>query len=124
MRLFLRAKIHNAIVTETDLHYVGSITIDQALMEKADILEHEKVLIVNNTNGNRIETYVITGPRDSGVMCINGGAAHLMRKGDEIIIMAFEAAEKPGDPKIVLVDKNNRFAGYYTGPASLPKVHR
>jgi len=114
MRLFLRAKIHNAFVTEANLRYVGSITIDEELMEKADILEHEKVLVVNNTNGNRIETYAIKGRRGSGVICANGAAAHMVRQGDEVIIMAFEAADKAPAPRIVLVDKQNRFIGYFT----------
>ena len=112
-RLFLRAKIHNATVTEANPHYIGSITIDGSLMKKADILEYEKVLVVDNTNGERIETYVIEGPKHSGVICMNGGASHRVKRGHEVIIMAFEAAAKPGKPKIVLVDKKNRFLSYY-----------
>jgi len=112
MRFFLRSKIHKATVTEANLHYVGSITIDEALMKKADFLEYEKVLVVDNTNGNRIETYVIKGKRNSGVICTNGAAAHLIKKGDEVIIMAFEASVTPKKPKNVLVDKNNRFVRF------------
>lgn len=113
MRIFLRAKIHNATVTEARLDYVGSVTIDHDLLKKADMVEYEKVLIVDNDNGNRVETYVIQGPAGSGVICINGAASHLIRKGDQVIIMAFEGGRKPGKPKIVLVDKRNRFLRYY-----------
>src|SRR5262245_5101333 len=115
MRIFLRAKIHNATVTEANLHYIGSITIDETLMRKADIRAYEKVLVVNNTNGNRIETYVIRGEEGSGVICMNGGAAHLFSPGDEIIIMAFESLNAPPrrQPRIVLVDDKNRFVRYH-----------
>lgn len=112
MRMFLRSKIHKATVTEANVDYVGSITIDEALLKKADLKEYEKVLVVDNTNGNRLETYVIRGEKNSGAICSNGAAAHLIRKGDEVIIMAFELANKPGKPKNVLVDKNNRFVRY------------
>jgi aspartate 1-decarboxylase len=113
MRTFLRSKIHNAIVTEANLKYVGSITIDEALMMKADIREYEKVLVVDNTNGNRVETYVIKGEKGSGVICANGAASHRIHKGDEVIIMTFEETDRPKKPRIVLVDKKNRFAGYF-----------
>ena len=113
MRMYLRSKIHKATVTEADIEYVGSITIDEALMKKADLDEYEKVLVVDNTNGNRVETYVIKGPRNSGEICINGAAAHLIKKGDEVIIMAFETSQrKPRKPKNVLVDRQNRFVKY------------
>jgi aspartate 1-decarboxylase len=112
MRFFLRSKIHKATVTEANLHYVGSITIDEALMKKADFLEYERVLVVDNTNGNRIETYVIKGKRNSGVICTNGAAAHLIKKGDEVIIMAFETSATPKKPRNVLVDRNNRFVRF------------
>ena len=112
MRFFLRSKIHKATVTEANLDYVGSITIDEALMKKADFLEYEKVLVVDNTNGNRIETYVIKGKRNSGVICTNGAAAHLIKKGDEVIIMAFETSTTPKKPRNVLVDKTNRFVRF------------
>jgi aspartate 1-decarboxylase len=112
MRTFLKSKIHNAIVTRANLKYVGSITIDEALMEKADIAEYEKVLVVDNTNGNRLETYVIKGRRNSGNICMNGGAAHLIKKGDEIIIMTFETVRVPRKPRIIIVDKKNRFVKY------------
>lgn len=85
----LKSKIHRASVTESDLNYIGSVTIDAALMDAANILENEKVLVVNNNNGARFETYVIRGERGSGVICINGSAARLVQKGDIVIIMSF-----------------------------------
>jgi aspartate 1-decarboxylase len=112
MRFFLRSKIHKAIVTEADLDYIGSITIDEALIEKAGLLPGEKVLVVSNTSGARLETYVIEGERGSGVICMNGAASHLIKKGEEIIIMGFELSEKPIEPKNILVDENNRFVRY------------
>lgn len=109
MRWFLRSKIHKAIVTQADLNYVGSITIDISLLEKVGLLECEKVLVVDNTNGARLETYVISGDRDSGVICMNGATSHLIKKGDEIIILGFELADKPCNPTSILVDKDNKF---------------
>ncbi|HLA69194.1 MAG TPA: aspartate 1-decarboxylase [Bacteroidota bacterium] len=110
MRVYLRSKIHKATVTEADLHYVGSISIDEDLMDHAGLEEYEKVLVVDNSNGARIETYVIKGPRDSGMIGINGAAAHMIHKGDEVIIMAFQLTDKrPAKPVNVLVDKKNRF---------------
>jgi aspartate 1-decarboxylase len=120
MRIFLRSKIHNAVVTEARRDYVGSITIDRALMAKADLAENEKVLVVDVTNGHRLETYVIAGPAGSGVICANGAAAHRIERGDEVIIMSFEVTAKPRRPRVILVDKNNRFAGFLKekpGPA-------
>ncbi len=113
MRIFLRAKIHNVTVTEAMLNYVGSITIDEDLMDKAGLSEYEKVLVVDNTNGNRVETYVIKGARGSGVICANGAAAHRIHKGDQVIVMAFEVTDKPKKPVIVLTDENNRFREFY-----------
>lgn len=112
MRTFLRSKIHKATITEANLDYVGSITIDEALMKKADLKEYEKVLVVDNSNGNRLETYVIKGEKNSGAICSNGAAAHLIKKGDEVIIMAFEQTNKPRKPRNVLVDRYNRFVRY------------
>jgi aspartate 1-decarboxylase len=112
MRIFLKSKIHNATVTSANLKYIGSITIDPALMEKADISEFEKVLVVDNNNGNRLETYVIKGKKDSGKICMNGAAAHLIKKGDEIIIMTFQMSKKTIKPKIIIVDKKNKFIRY------------
>jgi aspartate 1-decarboxylase len=112
MRWILRSKIHKAIVTEADLDYVGSITIDEDLIDKVGFRSGEKVLVVDNTNGARLETYVIVGERGSGVICMNGAAAHLIKTGDEIIIMGFELTDKPIKPKNILVDKNNKFVKF------------
>ena len=109
MRQFLRAKIHKATVTEADVSYVGSVTIDQELLERAGIAEYERVLIVDNTNGARVETYALPGEPGSGQVCINGGAAHLVHVGDEIIVMAFELADEPVRPRKILVDERNRY---------------
>lgn len=112
MRWILRSKIHKATVTETDLNYIGSITIDEDLIEKAGFWPGEKVLVVSNTSGARLETYVIVGKRNSGIICMNGAAAHLIKVGEEIIIMGFELTDKPIKPKNILVDKNNKFVRY------------
>ena len=85
----LKCKIHRATVTEADLHYVGSITIDENLMDAAGLLEYESVHVLDITNGNRLETYVIKGERDSGCICINGAATHLINKNDLVIIVAY-----------------------------------
>ncbi len=112
MRRVLNAKIHRATVTDANLHYVGSITIDRDLMDAADLLEFEQVAVVDVTNGARLETYVIEGPRGSGVVCMNGAAAHLISKGDLVIIIAYVDLERSelGDhrPTIVHVDAQNR----------------
>ena len=112
MRFTLRSKIHNAIVTDADLKYIGSITIDENLVEKAGFWTGEKVLVVSNTSGARLETYIIIGERGSGVICMNGAAAHLIKKGDEIIVMGFELSDKPLKPINILVNKNNKFIRY------------
>ncbi len=113
MRTYLRSKIHKATVTEARVDYEGSITIDESLMRKVDLREYEKVLVVDNTNGHRVDTYVIKGPKNSGTICMNGAAAHLIRKGDEIIIMAFDTtSSSPKKPKNILVDGENKFVRY------------
>ncbi len=109
MRWMLRLKIHKATVTEADLRYVGSITIDQELIERIGLLPGEKVMVVSNTSGARLETYVIAGERGSGVICINGAAAHLIKKGEEVIIMGFELTDSPIAAKAILVDRENKF---------------
>lgn len=109
MREILSSKIHKATVTDANLAYTGSITIDQALLELVDLLEGQKVLVVDNTNGARLETYVIVGEENSGIICMNGAAAHLIKKGDEITIMGFELSDKPIKAKKILVDKDNKF---------------
>lgn len=112
MRVVLRSKIHKATVTEADLDYVGSITIDPELIEKADLWVGEKVLVVSNTTGARLETYVIEGRRGSGDVIMNGAAVHLIKAGEEIIIMAFAVTDEAVKPTIVLVDEKNRFVRY------------
>lgn len=112
MRWILRSKIHKAIVNEANLNYIGSITIDEDLMEKAGFWPGEKVLVASNTSGARLETYVIIGKRGSGIVCMNGAAAHLIKVGEEIIVMGFELTDKPLQPKNVLVDKDNKFVRY------------
>lgn len=112
MRWFLHAKIHKATVTQADINYIGSITIDRDLCDRIDLLEGERVLVTSNTGGGRLETYVIYGEPGSGVICMNGAAAHIIKKGEEIIIMAFELAEKTIEQKIILVDKENKFVRY------------
>jgi aspartate 1-decarboxylase len=106
-----KSKIHRATVTEADLNYVGSITIDQALMQAAGILPGEKVQVVDINNGNRFETYTLEGPADSGVICINGAAARLVQPGDKVIIITYcwlDAAEaKAYKPTVVFVDDQN-----------------
>ena len=108
----MRSKIHRATVTEACVDYVGSITIDEDLMNAVGILPGQCVLVADMTDGARFETYVMTGPRGSGVICINGAAARLVSIGDEVIIMSFayiEASEAAGlTPDVVLVDKSNR----------------
>ncbi|WP_202709213.1 aspartate 1-decarboxylase [Sporosalibacterium faouarense] len=107
-----KGKIHRATVTEADLNYVGSITIDKALMDAAGILPGEKVQIVNNYNGARLETYTIEGPENSGEICLNGAAARLVQPGDNIIIIAYcwvnEEEARSLKPRIVFVDEDNK----------------
>lgn len=112
MQIFmLKSKIHRAIVTSAELNYVGSITIDKALMQAADINEYEKVQVVNIDNGNRFETYVIEGKTGSGIIGLNGAAARLAVNGDRVIIMTYCLMEdieaKKYVPKIVMVNKKN-----------------
>jgi aspartate 1-decarboxylase len=111
MRQFLHAKIHKAVITQADLSYVGSITIDSDLLDRVGIQEYERVLVVSNTNGARLETYALRGAAGSGVICMNGAASHLVQKGHEVIIMAFEHVETPRPPKQILVDAQNRYVG-------------
>jgi aspartate 1-decarboxylase len=112
MRIMMKSKIHRATVTQADLDYVGSVTLDIALMEAADLLEGEQVAIVDITNGARIETYVIPGERGSGVIGINGAAAHLVHPGDLVIIMSYavlsDAEARALQPRVVHVDGKNR----------------
>ena len=111
-RTMMKSKIHRATVTDADLNYVGSITIDRELMDAADLLEFEQVHVVDINNGARFETYVIEGERGSGEMCLNGAAARLVQPGDRIIVISyasFSPSELQGfEPKVVLVDDSNR----------------
>jgi aspartate 1-decarboxylase len=115
LRSMLKSKIHRARVTEADLHYVGSVTIDRDLLHAVDILPNEKVLVVNLNNGARFETYAFEGAPGSGVVCMNGGCARHVQVGDTVIIFAFawmddrEAATF--QPKVVFVDENNKVSG-------------
>lgn len=111
-RTMMKSKIHRAIVTEANLKYVGSITIDEDLIEAADILPNEKVQIVNNNNGARLETYVIPGERGSGTICLNGAAARLVQVGDEVIIISYgiftDEASRDYMPKVIFVNSENK----------------
>jgi aspartate 1-decarboxylase len=109
MREVLSAKIHKVTVTEANLDYVGSITIDEDLIEKAGFWEGQKVMVVSNTSGSRLETYIIKGKKGSGIICMNGASAHLIKQGEEIIIMGFEITDKSLKSKNILVDRNNKF---------------
>lgn len=111
LRTIMKSKLHRATVTDAKLNYVGSITIDEDLMEAADIYINEKVQIVNNNNGERLETYVIPGPRGSGVICLNGAAARLVQPGDKIIIITYammdSAEAKSFKPTVVFLGADN-----------------
>lgn len=111
-RFMMKSKIHRATVTDANLNYMGSITIDKRLMDLADILPGEKVQIVNNNNGARFETYVIEGEEDSGIVCLNGAAARLCLPSDIIIIISYALMDdeeaKIYKPKVVFVDEKNR----------------
>ena len=112
-RTMLKSKIHRATVTDCDLHYVGSITVDPDLLEAADILEYEQVAVVDVDNGARLETYVIEGERGSGAICLNGAAAHLIHPGDRVIIISYAEVDDaelvtPWQPRVVHVDTANR----------------
>jgi len=126
-RTMLKSKLHRATVTQADLHYVGSITIDADLMDAADLLAGEQVAVVDVTNGARLETYVIQGERGSGVIGINGAAAHLVHPGDLVIIISYaalpDAEAKAYEPTVVFVDAQNRMVHRGTDlayPGALP----
>lgn len=121
LRTLMTSKIHRATVTQADLHYVGSVTIDPALTEAAGLVENEQVTIVDITNGHRLVTYVIEGERDSGVIGINGAAAHLVTPGDLVIIIAYgqldETEVSSHRPRVVHVDERNRIVALGTDGA-------
>ena len=109
--MVLRAKIHRATVTQANLNYIGSISIDEGVMEAAGIVEWEKIAVLDITNGSRLETYAIKAPRGSGEICINGAAAHLINPGDLVILLTYQGMEE-GEienhrPRIVHVDEQN-----------------
>src|SRR6195952_3641407 len=121
LRTMMKSKIHRATVTQADLHYVGSVTVDEDLLDAADLLAGELVHIVDVTNGARIETYTIAGERGSGVLGINGAAARLVHPGDVVILIAYgqlETAEaRDLRPSVVFVDADNRILGTGSDPA-------
>ena len=112
IRWVLRSKIHRATVTQADLDYVGSISIDEELMEQSGIVEWEKIAVLDVTNGSRLETYAIKAPRGSGEICINGAAAHLVNPGDLVILLTYQGVEEGEienhQPRIVHVDEQNK----------------
>ena len=123
MRVVLKSKIHRAWVTDANPDYVGSILIDEDLMDKVDIWNFEKVLICDVTNGNRFETYAIAGERGSGVCSVQGAAAHLVAKLDCLIIMSFDVTNEPVDQQMILVDQDNRFVEFLEGAKHVQQVH-
>lgn len=122
MRTMLKSKIHRATVTQADLHYVGSVTVDEDLLDAADLLPGEQVAIVDVTNGARLETYVIPGERGSGVIGINGAAAHLVHPGDLVILISYglmdQAEAKSHLPAVVHVDGANRVVELGADPSA------
>ena len=125
LREMCKAKIHQATVTEADLNYTGSITIDTALLDELDILHYERVQVLNINNGARMETYVIEGEPDSGIICLNGAAARWAVPGDKVIIIAYclidDAEARSWKPKIVLLDEKNKITKIISEPNSLPQ---
>jgi aspartate 1-decarboxylase len=123
-RTMLKSKIHRATVTQANLHYVGSLTVDEDLMDAADLLPGEQVAIVDVTNGSRLETYVIAGERGSGAIGINGAAAHLVDVGDLVIIISYaamdDAQSRSYRPRVVFVDADNKPLEVGTDPAAAP----
>jgi aspartate 1-decarboxylase len=124
IRTMMTSKIHRATVTQADLHYVGSVTVDLDLLEAADLLPGELVHIVDVDNGARLQTYTIAGERGSGVIGINGAAAHLVHPGDLVILIAYgqmdDAEAREFTPHVVFVDRDNRVVGTGSDPAEVP----
>lgn len=127
MRTMLKSKIHRATVTEANIQYEGSITIDKTLMEAADILPYEQVHVLDIDNGARLETYVIEGERDSGVICINGAAARLVSAGDKVIIISYQTVSEADAadlvPRLVYVDSRNAILEKHREVSSAFKAH-
>ncbi|HEY8393353.1 MAG TPA: aspartate 1-decarboxylase [Thermaerobacter sp.] len=126
LRTFMRAKLHRATVTQADLHYVGSLTVDSQLLAAADLLPGELVQVINVDTGARFETYVIPGPAGSGVIGANGGAARLVHPGDKIIVIAYAQLSPEDIPgfrgRVVILDEGNRIVEVREQPAELPPV--
>ena len=124
-RKMLKSKIHRATVTQADLHYVGSCTIDADLMESADLLEGEQIDVVDIDNGNRLTTYCITGERGSGIISINGAAARLISPGDLVILIGYgmmtDEEARTYQPKVIFVDGDNRIQELGDDPAEVPE---
>ncbi|MCL4714815.1 MAG: aspartate 1-decarboxylase [Hyphomonadaceae bacterium] len=115
MRWVLRSKLHNGCVTDANLSYVGSIEIDEDLVDAVGMWVGERVLVVSNTSGARLETYIIAGARGSGVISINGAAAHLIKAGEQVIVMGFELSKEPIRPSVVLLNDENRIVEWLDG---------
>lgn len=117
-RIMMKSKLHRATITQADLHYVGSLTLDRDLMDAADLLPNEKVQVVDIDNGARLETYVIPGARGSGVVCANGAAARLVHEGDKVIIISYadmdDAEARSFVPSVVLLGEDNRIERHLT----------
>ena len=124
MRPMMVAKIHRATITDADLHYVGSITVDEDLLDAADLLPGQQVDVVDVTNGARLTTYVIPGERGSGELCINGAAAHLIHRGDIVILIGYgmmdDAEARTYSPRVVFVDENNTPVDISDEPGRVP----
>lgn len=112
LRTLLKSKIHRATVTEANVDYIGSITIDRDLIDRVDLVPGELVHVWNVDNGERFETYVMEAPSGSGIICVNGAAAHRVKIGHKVIITAFALTDEPIKPKMILVDEQNRFLLY------------
>jgi aspartate 1-decarboxylase len=123
LRILLRSKIHRAYVTRTNTDYIGSVAIDRDLMDKVDLWDYEKVMICDVTNGARWETYVLPAERGSGTISVQGAGAKLCQTGDCVIILSFEVSDSPPEPKMILVDQDNRFVEFLEGVEHAEPVH-
>ncbi|GAK11953.1 aspartate 1-decarboxylase [Geomicrobium sp. JCM 19039] len=127
-RHMMKAKLHQAVVTEANLNYVGSITIDEDLLDAVDLMENEKVQVVNNNNGARLETYIIAGERGSGVVCLNGAAARLVQPGDTVIIIGYAVVHEQElsafQPRVAIMNAKNEIIEMMgTEPAATVRTH-